>query len=111
VCDDSSLTGVSAATGAISTAAGDVTEMACSGADQSLVGAKFVKCDKGSYIGCDDKGCTAAGAIPTCMTKGATATVVPVVQFEMEFAMDTSWVNPSTCGKAKASIAATFCTK
>jgi len=111
VCDDSSLTGLSAATGAISTAAGGVTGVTCSGSGQSLVGGKFVKCDKGSYIGCDDKGCKTAAALPTCVASGAKSTVVPVVEFEMEFAMATEWITPSTCGKAKDSIATTFCGK
>jgi len=106
-CDASSLQGMSAGTASI--AAGAVTEVQCSASGEEIVGASFVKCVEGSYVGCADSSCASSDTIPTCVKKGAKSKVVPVVQFEMEFAMDTSWVNKDTCGKAKGSIADTFC--
>jgi len=111
VCDATKVTGVKAAKGTISAKAGTVTAMACSGKGEKLTGATHVKCSGGSYIGCADEKCSKNAAMPTCLAEGVESEVVPVVTFEMEFAMDTSWVSPKTCGKAKTSIAETFCGK
>jgi len=59
----------------------------------------------------DDTGCTAAGAIPACVAKGAETKTVKKVFFAMDLAMDTSWISPSTCNDAKTSIATTVCGK